>query len=238
MSTLEKRTRFGTWLPVAGKLGLGAISLISANSAVLIVFLVYDATLLQLVLVYWCECVWIGIFSAIKLITASIIGDPFENRFADVSRGAAVLMSLFVVVFSSSAFFSLLGMMLISILFANEWIALSNPNDEIFSHIGLVLGASGLLLGGHAVSLASNFLLLGEYKTASVGMLVTLPFRRSIALFVAIAASIAFAALVPAFASTTAFVLAVIVLKVLWDIRLHFKERHAFAVALVPGVAQ
>lgn len=38
-----------------------------------------------------------------------------------------------------------------------------------------------------------------------------------------------FGALAPALANTTAFTVVVILVKVLWDIRLHRKERHMFA---------
>lgn len=216
-------------LPFVGRLGLGAISLIIANAALLTLYFRYDVTLYQLVLVYWCECVWIGIFSAIKLIVASLIGDPYENRFAEVSAGAALFMSLFVIIFSSMAFFMLLGLLLMSILGANDVLALSNPNDAMSNQVGLVLGASFLLMAGHTVSLIVNFLVLGEYKTARVRTLVALPFHRCLALLVAIMVSIAFVTYVPGFANTSAFAVPVIVLKVFWDIRLHQKERRAFA---------
>ena len=230
MSTPESLvTRTDARLPFVGRLGLGAISLIIANAGLLTLYFGYDVTLFQLVLVYWCECAWIGIFSAIKLIVASVIGDPYESRWANVSPGAALFTSLFVIVFSSAAFFSLLGIMLMSILFANDALALSNPNDEMLNHIGLVLGASFLLMTAHAISLVVNFLVLGEFRTAKVRSLVALPFQRCIALLVAIAVSIAFIAFVPGFANTSAFAVAVILLKTLWDIRLHHKERRAFA---------
>jgi len=219
----------GDQWPVIGQLGLGALSLIVANSGVLCIFFALDVTLFQLVLVYWCECAWIGIFSAIKLITASMIGDPYENRWADVSPGVAVFVSLCVIVFSSSAFFSLLGTIFILILFANESLALSTPNDKLLNHIALVLGASSLLMAAHATSLVSNFLLLGEFRAARVRELVALPFRRCPALLAAILVSIALVVAVPEFASTTGFAVAVILLKLLWDIRLHLEERRIFA---------
>jgi hypothetical protein len=218
-------------LPFVGRLGLGAISLIIANTGLLTLYFGYDVTLYQLVLVYWCECVWIGVFSAIKLIVASITGDPYENRWADVSAGAALFASLFVIIFSSMAFFMLLGMMLMSILFAADVLALSSPNDSMYNHVGLVLGASFLLMAGHAVSLIVNFIVLGEYKTARVRTLVALPFHRSLALLVAILVSIAFVTYIPGFANTSAFAVPIILLKLFWDIRLHQKERRAFAVS-------
>lgn len=211
------------------QLGIGAISLIAANTAVLWLYFVYDITLFQLVLVFWCECAWIGVFSAVKLMLASAVGDPYENRWADVSSGSAVLISLLVIVMTSSAFFSLLGMVLMGILFANDALPLGNAGDAALNHIGLVFGVSLFLMAGHAISLVANFLFLGEYKTARVGTLVALPFKRCLALLFMIAVSILIVALLPALASTTVFAVAVIAMKVLWDILLHIAERRGFA---------
>ena len=133
-------------------IGLGALALILANAGVLVLFFVHDVTLFQLVLVYWCECAWIGVFSAVKLTVASVFGDPYQNRWADVSPGASVFSSLFVIMFSGSAFITLLGFSLMAILFANDVLALSSPGDDMMNHIGLVLGTSSLLLTAHALS--------------------------------------------------------------------------------------
>lgn len=215
-------------LPLLGRLGLGAYALIAANASILILFFVHNVTLFQLVLVYWCECAWIGIFSAIKLIVASAFGNPYENRWAEVSGGAAVFMSLLVIVFSSSAFFSLLGISLMAILFANDTLQLSGPGDEMVNHIGLVLGTSFLLMSAHALSLIMNFFILGEFRTARIGTLVALPFKRCLALLFAIVVSLVCVALLPRFASTAAFAVLVISLKSLWDLWLHLEERRKF----------
>ena len=208
-------------------IGLGALALILANAGVLVLFFVHDVTLFQLVLVYWCECAWIGVFSAVKLTVASVFGDPYQNRWADVSPGASVFSSLFVIMFSGSAFITLLGFSLMAILFANDVLALSSPGDDMMNHIGLVLGTSSLLLTAHALSFVTNFLLLGEFRTARVGALVALPFKRSLALLFAILISLICAALEPRFSSTAAFAVLVIMLKSLWDLWLHFSERRA-----------
>jgi hypothetical protein len=234
MSTTAKPTTPDTRLPLAGELGLSALGFIAGNSLLLVLYFVHDVTLFQLVLVYWCECAWIGLFSALTLLTASMIGDPYRNRVAEVSGGAGLFMSLVVIGFSSTAFFALLGMILMGILMANDALALSSPGDDMLNHIGLVLGASLLLAAAHAISFVGNFLILGEYKMARVGTLLALPFKRSLALLVTIAVSIAVVAKVPGLASTTAFAVVVIVLKSLWDVWLHRKERKGFAAARAP----
>ncbi len=47
-----------------------------------------------------------------------------------------------------------------------------------------------------------------------------------------IVVSVAVEKVVPGFASTSGFAVAVILLKVLWDIRLHMRERQIFAASL------
>jgi Family of unknown function (DUF6498) len=212
------------WL---SRLGVGALVLLLANAGVLILFFTRDVTLFQLVLVYWCECVWIGIFSAIKLIVASIFGDPYNNRWAEVTPGASVFWSLFVIFLSSTAFISLLGFSLMAILFANDVLALSSPGDDMLNHIGLILGTSCLLMTAHALSFITNFLLLGEFRIARVGTLVALPFKRCLALFFAILISLGCIALLPRFSDTAGFAALVIALKSLWDLWLHVSERRA-----------
>lgn len=222
----SNNSRAWAWIT---RLGLGAISLIAANSILLFVYFAFDISLFQLVLVYWCECAWIGLAGAVKLTVASIVGNPYENRWAEVSRGSSLMFSLFVIFFSGMAFFTFIGVLLMLILFANDVLALSSTKDEMINHIGLVLGTSLLLMSGHAVSLISNYFVLGEYKTARVWPLVVLPFKRCAALLMAMALSIGAVALVPGFANTGSFAAIVIVLKVLWDIDLHKRERRAMA---------
>lgn len=222
-ATLESR------LTTVGRLGIGALSLVIANAGVLVFYFAYDITLFQLVLVYWCECLWVGVFCGIKLLVASIFGAPYENRYANVSRGAAVFTSLLAIGTTATAFFSLLGAALLAILFANDALALGNAGDEMYRHIGLVVGTSLLLLAAHAISFVVNFLVLGEFRRARFSDLLALPFKRSFALLAAILASIAVVLAIPAIASTTGFAIVIILLKVLWDIRLHKRERRAFS---------
>ena len=220
--------------PLVENFSIGVASLLIANGGVLVLFFLYDVTLFQLVLVYWCECAWIGIFSGVKLILASIFGSPYENRWVDFSPGASVFTSLLVIGTASGGFFSLLGLMLISILFANDNLALSNPGDDTYNHIGLVVGVSLLLMGSHALSLIINFLILGEFRVARVGSLIALAFQTPcLALFLAIIMSIAFVALTPSIASTAVFAIAVVLVKILLDLRLHLSERREFASSIV-----
>lgn len=71
-----------------GRVRIGAVSLVAANAGLAFVYFRFDLTLYQLVLVYRWECLWIGLFSAFKLIVASAIGDPYSNRYVSSTAGA------------------------------------------------------------------------------------------------------------------------------------------------------
>lgn len=215
--------------PWFGRAGLGALSLVIANSAVLMVWFATDVTTFQLLLVYWCECVWIGIASGLKLLAASVFGAPFATKNVEVSAGAALFLSLLSIGLCGGVFFSLSGMILVALLFANDALALSQPGDEPLQNLRLIVIASCLLAAAHLVSFVVNFLVRGEFRAARAGDLLALPFRRSLALFVFIALGIGLMAALPEFASTGTFAVSVIALKLLWDLRLHVRERRAFS---------
>ena len=212
--------------------GLGAISLVAANAGLLLLYFVYDLSLFQLVLVYWWECFWIGVFSALKLIVASVIGDPYENRWANVTKGAAVFTSIIVIGFASTSFFALLGGVGIAILWIDDSLGVAVNSAGALDNIEVIIGTSILFFIGHGVSFVGNFLVLGEFKRARVGTLVALPYRRCLALGVMVAISIAIIVTVPNLANTTAFAAIIIAIKLLWDVRLHYKEREGFSRAL------
>ena len=206
--------------------GLGALGLIAANIGVAIYFFVQELSLYQLVLVFWCECLWIGLASAAKLIVASIIGSPFNDRLSDVSAGAAVLLSLFVIGFAGAGFLSLTGLILMLILSLGE--ALPGGGSEAADVI-VILQASLLLAGGHAVSFVAHFLLGGEFRRARVGQLVALPYLRCLALLGAIAISVFVIYHVPFLGDITSFAALLVLFKLAWDLQLHINERRALA---------
>ncbi len=211
------------------RFGIGAISLIVANTLLLYLYFWHDVTLFQLVLVFWCECVWVGVFSAIKLIVASVAGDPYENSWVEFSSGTSLFTSVIIIGFAGGAFLTLLGVMLMFLLSVNDSLPLGNEADELLNHIGLVVGASLLLMAAHAISLVANFFVGREYRTAKAGPLLLLPFKRSLALLFAIIVSIIFVVFLPGIANTTVFACVVIAIKVAWDFQLHRNERRVLA---------
>jgi len=216
----------GRWVSRAG---IGAASLVLANAGLAFIYFRFDLTLYQLVLVYWWECLWIGLFSAFKLIVASAIGDPYSNRYVSSTAGGRVVLSIILVVSVSTAFGSVLGLTGMSLLWVGEALPGSGEADRAINHIVLILGSSLLFLLGHGLSFIVNFLALGEFRRARVGTLLLLPFKRCLALFSCIAIAAGVVVKVPALASASAFAAIVIVLKILWDTWLHLRERQAFA---------
>ena len=210
-----------------GNVSIGALGLFAANATLLLLYLDYDLTLLQLVIVFWLECFWIGFFSALKIIAASLLGDPYDNRYVDVSPGAGLVISLFAIGFVSAEFLGLFGLVGFAIFFAAEALTDSSMEAMLFDSIGLMFGSAALYFAGHGISFIANFIVMREYKTARVGVLLALPFRRCFALLGAIILAFLIAMLMPDFSGTFAFAALLIAFKVLWDFRLHMIERRA-----------
>jgi hypothetical protein len=209
------------------KTGLGALSLLAANAGLLLLYFVYDLTLFQLVVVLWVECLWIGFYSAIKLLTASIIGSPYENKYVHVTRGSSFLMSLLAIFFVTAQFIAIFGATGIAIFFIQDTMSAGDTSDFVMDDLGVVVLGSMLFFVGHGISYVVNFIVLGEYKSATFGQLLTLPFKRCLGLFFSIALTGGVLAFAPQFATTTLFAVLLLTMKVLWDYRLHVKEREA-----------
>lgn len=211
-----------------GRAGIGALSLAAANAGLFYIYFRYDLSVYQLVLVYWWECLWVGLFSAFKLIVASVIGDPYGNRYVSTDAGGRVMLSIVLIAAVSSVFASVLGFTGLGILWAGEMLPGSGEADRAINQVGLIVGASLLFLLGHSLSFVVNFLALGEFRRARVGTLLLLPFKRCIALFTCIAIAMIAVVNFPALASATGFAAIVIVLKLLGDLWLHSRERQSF----------
>ena len=210
---------------------LSMLTLVVANVAFLVLFLVYDLTLFQVAAVYWWECLWIGLFSALKLIVASIIADPYENRWVHVTPGGRVLASIVAIFFVSAEFLSIFFVLGMVITFVFHGLTGIDQGELMLSALGPVLGSSALFLIGHGVSFVVNFLIGGEFRNAKAVTLLALPLKRCIALIAAIVVAFTAAWLLPGFANTTGFVILLIALKLSWDYVLHLRERRAFAPA-------
>ncbi|MGB5491290.1 MAG: DUF6498-containing protein [Woeseiaceae bacterium] len=221
-----------------GARGFAALSLLAANLGMLLIYVTFDLTLFQLVLIYWWEALWIGTFSGLKLLTASLFGNPYENRWVNVSPGSALFISLFAVFKSTAFFITLLGISGVALVVAQQELT-GIPGDVFMrEQASLMLKFSLIFFIGHGLSFVINFLLLGEYRDARFSDLLMLPFKRALALLFAIVASLTATQLMPGVATDTLFAAFLIVLKLVWDYFLHRRERHTFSTAGIELAAQ
>lgn len=204
--------------PFIARWGLHSMGVLAANAVVLIIAVVNDLSPIEILLVYCCESVWIAVFGAFRLMVASILGDPYPNRWIELSRGSALLASIAIIFVASSTYIWIPGVAFGAVLYAEHVLNSSGSKIDDLRHLWLVLGTSSVFLVSHGLSFLSGFILLGEFRRARVGDLVLFPFKRSFALLASIAAGLAVIALLPVVASTLTFVLFVIVLKLLLDV--------------------
>ncbi|MEP6883075.1 MAG: DUF6498-containing protein [Dokdonella sp.] len=197
------------------------MSVLVANAVVFIIALVNDLSLIEILMVYCCEAVWIGVFGALRLIVASILGDPYRNRWAELDRGSSLLASIAIIVTASSSYLWIPGVAFGAVLYAEHLLNGSGADIDDLRHLWLVVGTSFVFFGSHALSFLAGFLGLGEFRRARVGDLVLFPFKRSLALLVSMLAGLAVIVLLPAMASAQVFALSVIALKLLLDLRLY-----------------
>lgn len=204
---------------------VAALAVTAANASMLYFYFAFDLTLFQIVLVYWWEALWIGLFGGLKLLTASLFGDPYQNRWVDVSPGASIVLSVFAIIRSGGAFLTLLALTGVALVVARQGPGGTSGTDFVSEQVGLILKCSMLFFAGHGLSFIINFLLLGEFRRARIGALLWLPFRRCIALFVTVVAALTTMQAFPGVFTHTGFAAALIVVKLAWDYVLHRRER-------------
>ncbi len=214
-----KPMRFGA--PLIARLGSLSIGALAANAVVLIIAVANDLSLIEILMVYCCESVWIAVFGALRLIVASILGNPYRNRWVELSWSSSLFASIVIIVMASSTYIWIPGVAFGSVLYAEHVLSAGGSEIDDLQHLWLVLGTSSVFLASHGLSFLTGFLALGEFRLARVGDLVLFPFKRSLALLVSIAAGLAVIVLLPVVASTLTFVLIVVVLKLMLDLWLY-----------------
>ena len=210
--------------------GVAALSLFAANAGLLVLYFLLDLTLFQLVFVYWWEALWIGLFSGLKLLTASLFGSPYENRWVDVSRGSGLFLSLLAMVKSAGVFMILLMLTGVALVVAQQELSGTDGSDFVREQATLILKCSLLFLLSHGLSFILNFLMLGEFRRARFGTLLWQPFKRSLALFVTVVASLTALQAYPGILGMTTYPALLIVVKLAWDYYLHKRERLSFTI--------
>ena len=213
----------------AGASMVAALSLIAANVGMLFLYVALDLTLFEVVVVYWFEALWVGLFSGLKLLTASLFGSPYDNRWVEVSWGSGLFFSLFAIVKSAGVFLTILVFTGLALVVAHQELTGLDGDDFVREQGALLLKCSLLFLIGHGLSFVINFLIRGEFRHARAKTLLWLPFKRGLALFITIAAALTALQTWPGILTYTTFALLLIIVKLAWDYFLHKRERRAFA---------
>ncbi len=213
-----------------GPRALAALALLAANAGMLFLYFALDLTLFELVVVYWFEALWIGVFSGLKLLTASLFGDPYENRWIDVSPGAGVFLSLFAIVKSGGAFLFIIAITFIALVAAQQELTGVDGDEFVRQQLPTLLRCSMLFLAGHGLSFIVNFVALGEFRRARFITLLWLPFKRAIALFVTIVVALTALQRWPELMTYTSFAALLITIKLTADLLLHRRERRSLDV--------
>ncbi len=205
------------------------LSLLGANVGMLFLYFALDLTLFEVVVVYWFEALWVGLFSGLKLLTASLFGNPYENRWVDVSPGAGFLISLFAIAKSGGAFLFLIVITFVALVVAQEGLTGVDGNNFVGAQLPLLLKCSLIFVAGHVLSFVINFVALGEFRRARFATLLWLPFKRALALFITIVAALTALQQWPGVLTYTSFAAILICVKLSWDLILYWRERRSFA---------
>lgn len=206
-----------------------ARALLIANGGVALCYFAFDLGLLQLAVIYWWECLWIGVFCVLKLLVAAFLGDPYGDGDRELSRLSNVVSAIIGVWFVGAKF---LGVFLVlGFVMAGAFQGLDDVDmDRILETVvGPALACSVLLLFAHGYSFYSNFIARQEYRTARSKALLSLPFRRCVALAAGVVLAAIGAHFVPGLAETAGFAVLVVLVKLLWDSRAHRRERLSLA---------
>ena len=205
---------------------LSLVFLIAANLLPIAGVLLFDWDVASLVILYWSENLVIGFYNLLKMATAHGLRAVYPGLFFLFHYGAfCAVHGLFIVslLLDQDAMreptWPFLLAFLEMLLNVIELILLQAPPAWIIAFIGLMIS--------HGYSFVSNFLLAGERYRVSIGDLMSAPYRRIVALHVAIIAG-GFG--IVALGQPLVLLLALVVLKTAIDIKLHQRE-HARAAA-------
>jgi hypothetical protein len=206
---------------VGGRVPASVIPLVLANLVPLAGVLFFGWELLAILLLFWLENVIIGIFNVLKMAAAS------GGREAGAWGLKLFLIPFFCVHYGM---FTMVHGMFVIVLFGGSLggrvpapgIAMV---QQIILENHLVWGFLGLC-ASHGFSFFSNYLGAGEYRKATVMMLMGQPYGRILLLHFTILIGGAIAA---AFQSPTSALMLLVVLKTALDVRAHLKEHQKFA---------
>lgn len=206
-----------------------AYALIAANVIPLVGVALFDWSLALVMVLYWLENVVIGVYTFIKMVFVISASGQWQNLFKSLffcvhyglfcSGHGAILFGLLEIEapdFIDASFILLQPLALFQFL------------DMTFGY-ALLLGLAALILS-HGFSMFEHFFQRGEKAIITFNKLMMSPYPRIIILHVAI---IGGALLIETLGSPTYLLVALVVVKIIMDVKLHLREHAKNAAEVV-----
>jgi hypothetical protein len=216
-------TDMGTWLRPS------VLALIAANAVPLLGVLWFGWEVFPLLLLFWLENLIIGGFNVLKMVAAS------------PGVGRSWLEKLFLVPFFAfhyGMFTMVHGVFVIGIFGGRFKAGAAFPDVEtvldMIREQHIAWGVLALALS-HGISFAMNYIGGGEYRRASIPMLMSQPYGRIVVLHLAILGG---GFLTMSLGSPTLGLALLVLLKIALDVSAHLKERRRFASGKQPELVE
>jgi hypothetical protein len=198
---------------------LSAFVLLASNAIPLVGVLLHDWTVFQILLLYWCENVTVGVLNVLRMLCA-------QPKHELIWAGKLFLIPFFVVHYGMFTFVH--GMFVLG-LFGGA--AIRFGAVSLASLLAAVRGAGigvplGAMLASHGFSFFHNYLAGGEYQRVQLSQLMFQPYGRVMLLHVTVLIG---AFLAKASGSPLPALVLLIVLKTTLDLWAHLKERRRMA---------
>lgn len=212
---------------------LPLLVLIAANAVPIIGVVYFKWQVLHILPFYWSENLAIGFYTVLKMVFMKV-KDPAENRQKLYMVPSFVLLyccytMIFVVMFCTIIFLPLLGA-------AGGWIillpfALPEMIEKMVPNITKIIPGKFLIVVlvwfiSHGVSFAVNYLHKGEYSRTNLQALMFQPYRRVFIMHIVVLIG---GIILQFIFFQNAFIVVLIGLKTLIDIRLHNSEHKKMA---------
>ncbi len=207
----SSRKYFSVWVLIL-------VNLIPAAGVVFMKWDVFDV-----IFIYVLETVIIGLLNMLRMAFCTTLEEKVKGRMPSSSQSVNWL-KLFLIPFFSLHYFFFVGVQLV---FVFVLLKKSNDFEEIFSLVWdfcMINPQTRLALGGllisHCFSFLINYIGNGEYARMGLARLMIQPYTR---IFIQQIVVIAGAILVIVFNTSDVFVLLLVFLKIIVDVRMHLK---------------
>ena len=209
---------------------ISQIALIASNSIPLFGVIFLHWQVFPIILIYWLENVVVGGFNVLRMLVA------------DPDNPAVWIGKLFLIPFFCFHFgmFTAVHGTFVFAIFDRGTIATSHSMFPTFATVSAAVRHFGIgfavlaLVVSHAASFVWNYILGGEYRRASIAVLMSQPYSRVVVLHVAILGG---GILVQALHSPVPALVVLIGAKVWIDLAAHRRERAKLALPAMPGAS-